>query len=86
MIDVDGVLEAALGYMIHRPFWGKDYATEAAVACIDFVVEKLNRNRVITLIRPENRASLRVVQKIGMTPVKTTMFAGYEHLIYAVNR
>ncbi len=81
-IDIDGVREAGLGYMIHADYWGKGYATEAAAACVDWAFANLDVPRVVAPIRPVNVASVRVAEKIGMTPGWTTTFAHLEHVIY----
>lgn len=86
MVEVEGVAEPALGYIIHRPYWGRGYATESAAANRDYVFVTLDRTRVITLIRPGNEPSQQVARKIGMTPEKRTTFAGVEHIVYAAWR
>jgi len=52
---------------IGRAFWGKGYATEAAKRCLDFAFEDMHRDRVISLIDPENTSSIRVAERIGET-------------------
>src|SRR5262245_55994518 len=52
--QVEGVAETGLGYIIHQPFWRQGLATEAAVACRQYAFERLDKERVIALIRPEN--------------------------------
>lgn len=59
--------ELEIGYLIARRYWGRGYATEAAIACRDYAFETLQRQRVISLIHPENLASRRVAEKNGMT-------------------
>lgn len=85
-LEVDGVEELALGYMIHRPFWRLGFATEAAAACRDYTFDVIGRPRVITLIRPENEPSHGVALKLGMTEEKKTFFAGFEHVVYSMRR
>jgi ribosomal-protein-alanine N-acetyltransferase len=46
-------------------FWGSGYATEAAIACRDHAFTELGRERIISLIEPNNLASIRVAEKIG---------------------
>jgi RimJ/RimL family protein N-acetyltransferase len=41
--ELDGVMETGIGYMLHRPFWGKGYATEAALGCCDLAFYKLDK-------------------------------------------
>ena len=49
-----------------REFWNQGYATEAAAACRDRAFAQ-GLTRVISLIAAENRASIRVAEKIGET-------------------
>ena len=83
---VDGVEEAEVSYLVHRPFWRRGYATEAARAMRDHAFAVLDRPRVISLIRPENLPSQGVARKLGMQPEKRTLHAGFEHLVFAVSR
>lgn len=55
-----------LGYRFARKYWGKGYATEASLACLDYGFNKLNLNRIIAKAMPENIASLKVMIKLGM--------------------
>jgi RimJ/RimL family protein N-acetyltransferase len=65
--QLDGELELEIGWTIVRELWGQGYATEAALACRDHALGELGRDRVISLIAPENAASIRVAEKIGET-------------------
>jgi RimJ/RimL family protein N-acetyltransferase len=62
---LDGDLELEVGWTIARRLWGQGYATEAALACRDHAFAELGRDHVISLIAPENVASIRVAEKIG---------------------
>ena len=84
--EVDGREEPALGYLIHRPYWRRGYATEAAAAGLDYAFAKLDVPRVISLIRPENVPSLGVVRKLGMVEEGRTMYAGFDHLVWTISR
>jgi [ribosomal protein S5]-alanine N-acetyltransferase len=58
-----------LVYHIGRPYWGRGYATEAARACLAYGQGPLHLPRIVALVYPENRASIRVLEKIGMRPM-----------------
>jgi len=58
--------EVDVGYRFFPEFWGRGLATEACVASLRFGFESLLLNRIIGLVVPENRASIRVMQKSGM--------------------
>jgi hypothetical protein len=57
VLQVDGMEEIGLGYIIHRPFWRRGFAFEAAAASMNHAVNKLGRNRVVALVRPVNLPS-----------------------------
>jgi RimJ/RimL family protein N-acetyltransferase len=55
-----------VGYHVTPAWQGQGVATEAAAACRDFVIEHLEARELIAIIHPDNRASQRVAEKIGM--------------------
>jgi [ribosomal protein S5]-alanine N-acetyltransferase len=55
-----------LGYMLGTGEWGKGYATEIALALIAAAFSDLRAERVISTVDVNNRASIRVLEKIGM--------------------
>jgi RimJ/RimL family protein N-acetyltransferase len=55
-----------IGYLLDRPFWGKGYATEAALASLHFGFKHFSLDHIIALVHPENLASRRVIEKCGM--------------------
>jgi RimJ/RimL family protein N-acetyltransferase len=63
--ELEDPLELEIGWVIASAFWNQGYATEAAAACRDHAFDELGRDRVISLIAPENDASIRVAEKIG---------------------
>jgi ribosomal-protein-alanine N-acetyltransferase len=64
--DVDNQSEIELIYVLASDSWGKGYATEAASVLRDYAFDQLGLRRIIALIDPENPASARVAEKIGM--------------------
>lgn len=86
MTEIDGQKEPALGYIVDSAFWRRRVASEATAACIEWVFAQTDHPRVITLVRPENKASLAVAGKIGMVEQGQTMFAGYEHKVFSIDR
>ncbi len=57
--------EAELGYWIGKPYWGAGYATEALAALVDHVFRTFDVDRARAAAMPENRASIRVQEKVG---------------------
>ena len=86
MQDVEGRRHPEIGWLLHRPYWGKGYATEAGAATRDAAFTRWNYDRVISLIRPVNVASQRVALRIGMTPGRLVHFHGYEHFVFGMDK
>jgi RimJ/RimL family protein N-acetyltransferase len=59
--------EIEIGYLLSRAFWGKGLATEGAMAGLRFGFQDLKLERIVGITHPENIASQRVLQKIGMS-------------------
>ncbi len=58
--------QAVLWYTLHPDSWGRGYATEAARALVDFGFRELGLHRIWADTDPENVASIRVLEKLGM--------------------
>ena len=64
---IDGQEEVEVAYTIAREFWGQGPGVEAAWAIVTHAFEHLHFSRLVCLIEPDNSASVKVAQKIGMT-------------------
>jgi [ribosomal protein S5]-alanine N-acetyltransferase len=82
--QVNGVDEFEIGYMMHRPFWRRGLATEAARAVRDYAFAERKLARVVSLIRPDNLPSQGVARKLGMDVVGSWDHAGLAHRVFAV--
>jgi len=69
-----------------RRFWGQGYATEAGRAALDYAFTVLEKDHVISLIYPENRASIRAAERIGETLEGRIHHLGREMLVYGLDR
>ena len=65
----DGMVD--LGFRLAQAHWGQGYATEAAAATLAYAFGPLGLPEVVGRALPENLASIRVLEKIGMTYWKT---------------
>ena len=54
-------------YNLSPLYWGKGYGTETARALIRFSFEKLKLHRIDAGVSTENKRSIRVLEKAGMT-------------------
>jgi RimJ/RimL family protein N-acetyltransferase len=57
--------EVELGWTLGREHWGHGYATEAARAVRDWAFRELRLTRLISIIHPDNAASIRVAERLG---------------------
>ncbi len=64
-LGTTGDVEA--GWWVARDRWGRGYATEAAFALRDFAFRELRLPRLAAIAHPDNAASIRVMEKIGLT-------------------
>ncbi|WP_354191085.1 GNAT family N-acetyltransferase [Arthrobacter sp. UYCu712] len=64
--QVNGAQKLEVGYHVRSDLHGQGYATEAAAACRDYAREHVEATELIAIIHPDNRASERVAEKIGM--------------------
>jgi len=65
-VVVHGGKTAEVGWGLHPDLWGRGFATELARALLCVGFEKLKCNKVWAKSFAENRASMRVMEKIGM--------------------
>jgi RimJ/RimL family protein N-acetyltransferase len=84
---IDDRLEVEIAYLIDKAYWGQGLATEAARGLLQYGFEHLKLSRLICLIDPDNIASQRVAEKIGMTLEKKVDGIdgdNYPTLIYSI--
>ena len=58
---------AEISYAMNRRYWGQGLMTEAARCVMRHGFETMNLNRISAIALPENQASVRILQKLGMT-------------------
>lgn len=78
--------ELELGYTLGKPWWGRGYATEAALAVRDHALGELGLTEVLALVRPGNAASIHVLEKVGMERVGMRHAYGVEHVVYSARQ
>jgi RimJ/RimL family protein N-acetyltransferase len=78
--------EVELGYTLGKPWWGRGYATEAAGAWLGTAFSRLGIREVVALAEPANAASLRVLEKLGMTRDGERIAFGRPHAVYRAAR
>jgi RimJ/RimL family protein N-acetyltransferase len=69
LLERDELPDIDVGYALVPRFWGQGYAREATAACLAYAREVLGRRRVLAIVQPENTASIRVLETIGLARV-----------------
>jgi RimJ/RimL family protein N-acetyltransferase len=82
--DPEGWPGCELAWTLARRWWGHGYATESARAALAFAFTVLGKERIVSFIHPENRASIRVAERIGERPRGSVFHLGREMLCFAV--
>jgi RimJ/RimL family protein N-acetyltransferase len=85
--SVEGTMLPEIGYLVHRPYWRQGYASEAAAAVRDYAFGVLQKDLVISLIRPINIPSQGVARKLGMQlQPQLVQFHDLEHMVWKMTR
>ncbi len=71
-----------LGFRFFQNEWGKGYATESAKACLERGFTTLKIEEIIERASFDNKASISVLEKIGMVFWKKDTFQGIENAVY----
>ncbi len=76
--DVEGL------YALARPYWGKGFAREAAAAALRFGFERVGLDRIVAFVLPENGASARVLEAVGLRSTGETDYNGFKVQGFAI--
>lgn len=73
-----------VGYSLHKKFWGQSYATEALVVLLEWARKNIDADYITAYSVANNVASLRVLEKSGMTYFKSEIKNGVEGRFYRI--
>ena len=79
----DGWPGLEAGWALAREHWGKGYATEGGEATLRYAFDVVGADRAVSVIHPENLASIRVAEKLGGIREDSVTVVGKEALLYA---
>ncbi len=71
-----------IGFRLLQKYWHNGYATEAAEACIDYGFGTLKLSEIIGRAAIANKASIKVLEKIGLHFWKKDTFEGVNEAVY----
>jgi len=75
-----------LGWIIARSRWRRGYAKEATHAALEWTWQHVDTDKVISMIHPDNVASLQLAAAIGLTFESTTVALGKQVQVYSIAR
>jgi len=82
---VEGTREVEVSYLIDRRYWGRGLATEAARETVRLGFGRYGFPRIVALINPENVASARVAEKVGLKHERDVRFRDFGRVaLYAL--
>lgn len=59
--------EVEIGWRLNRKYWGKGYASEAAMVILNHAITVTAEKMIVADIHPDNIASIKVARKIGLS-------------------
>jgi RimJ/RimL family protein N-acetyltransferase len=75
-----------IGWTLAKSRWGRGYATEGAGRALEYAFLELGKPHVISLIHPDNAASIAVARRLGETLESRTSVLGIDVEIYGMSR
>lgn len=80
--------EIELGYRLRKPFWGQGLATEGGRALVDLTFADPATTAVVACAIEANRASTRVMEKLGLTRQGAFAVPGFDSpgVVYRLSR
>ncbi len=82
LIHLDHTEEIEVGYRLHWKERGRGYATELAIALVDYGQRELGLERVVAVADPGNDASRRVLEKAGLIHTGQGRYYGRDCVYY----
>jgi len=81
---MDRTSDVEVLYAIARRFWGLGYAREAARAALRFGFETVGLDRIVGYVVPDNAASARVLEAVGLRFTGDTTYNGFTVRAFAI--
>jgi RimJ/RimL family protein N-acetyltransferase len=66
LVKRDTLPDADIGFAFLPAYWSKGYAVESAAAVMNYAREVLGLTRIVAITSPDNEASARLLDKIGL--------------------
>lgn len=75
-----------LGYRLKKKYWGKGFASESAIASVEYGFNKLNLDEIFAAAHVDNIGSNKVILNSGLKLVDTIVIDGEIHNWYRIRK
>jgi RimJ/RimL family protein N-acetyltransferase len=82
---LEDLQEVDIGYRLLPAYWGVGLTTEAGRAVLDYGFVQLHLEEIIGLVDPENAASVRVLEKLGLAFDRVMQYQGTDVARYVIH-
>lgn len=84
--QLDDTPDVEIGYRFLEEFWGKGMATEGGRRVMAYGFEEINLEKIVAVARPENAASIKVMEKLGLQFEKKGVFYKTSCVFYSISK
>ncbi|HLK32605.1 MAG TPA: GNAT family N-acetyltransferase [Terriglobales bacterium] len=81
-LELGGQMEVEVGCALLAPYWRQGLASEIVGALVRMAFERLHLPDLVGFALPDNRASIRILEKLGFQYEKDIEYAGRRHVLY----
>ena len=81
-LEIEGTREVEVAYAVVADCWGQGFASEMAEAAVEVAFEKLKLASVVAFTLPSNKASRRVMERVGFSYERDIVYADLLHVFY----
>jgi RimJ/RimL family protein N-acetyltransferase len=81
---LSGMAEVNIGYAFEKSRWRQGFGFEACRAALDFGFQRLGLDTIVAVIWPDNRASIKLAEKLGLEFWKAFTWQGGERVVYRI--
>lgn len=82
IINRDTLEHPDIGFAFLEEFTGQGYAYEIASATLSYAMNTLNISKIVAITLPRNTRSIKLLEKIGMKPVKSFLQNDEELILF----
>jgi len=82
---LSGTPDVEIGWWLAKAYWGRGLGTEAARAVLRFGFESVGLTRIVAIAQPANRASVHIMEKLGLSFERDLIRKGVHVVLYSVN-